>query len=238
MANDNAWDLLREGNVEQGIILMRDSYMREPTPSHTMRGVGVGYLWIADYQAAWKHFQHAIETYPDSLSGFYGMAGTAKWCVDEYDVAVRCWDAGLSARFADAAGGVHLPLLLFVGAVLKPAVFSRKKAKEILSAKIKDPRAKNWPGPLAPLVLDLIDENALTEVLVESGKRDLSYRKRLVKFYKGVLDLQRGTLPQSGFKKLMAKTADTSQEDCSDQKDLLHLLWSEEFFIARHESVN
>jgi Tfp pilus assembly protein PilF len=105
MSSKSQWNLLRRGDVEQGLAIMRENYACDPSPSHTME-LGVGYLWTEKYQAAWEHFQHAMRRHPQSIAAFFGMAGVAKWCVDEPEAAIRLWESGLDAQFADGAGGV------------------------------------------------------------------------------------------------------------------------------------
>jgi lipoprotein NlpI len=229
------WDLVRRGNVDEGLALMREGYARDPSPSHVMR-LGVGYLWAKEYDAAWEHFEHAIERHPQSIAVFFGMAGAAKWCVGEPWAAVRVWESGLNSQYADGAGGVHLPLLLLVASTLRPASFSRSDALKILSKKAKDVRVNNWPGPIARYVLNLIDEGTLERQSIDGSNREASSRKWLALFYKRILDLGIGTLNPQEFKELMRRMADTSEPDWSDEKEFLRLLWNEEFFVARHEA--
>jgi hypothetical protein len=116
----NPWHLLRYGDAEQALALLRRVYARQSTPSHIME-LGVAYLWTGDYDSARAHFNDAIRKFPRSMSSFYGMAGVAEWCMGECAAAVGDWRAGLNARFADAAGlGIRLPLLLFTASVLAP----------------------------------------------------------------------------------------------------------------------
>ncbi len=52
--NPTAWERMRGGDIEGAIRQMEDEYRHAPDPSHTM-SLGIGYLWIGDYQSAWKH---------------------------------------------------------------------------------------------------------------------------------------------------------------------------------------
>lgn len=236
MINQSPWQSLRSGNVKHGLDLMREGYRGDPSASHIMQ-LGVGYLWVQDYLAAREHFQEAVERYPRSMSSFYGMAGVAHWCIDEPAAAVKCWQLGLNAEYADAAGGIHLPLLLFVASILKPASSSRNEAEQLLKKKTRDPRVKNWPGPLAKFVLNGLNQEALEDLSKEQTKREISpYRKWLIRFYKDVLDLGRGDLKSERFKKQLELMVDTKQPEWLDEKNFVHLVWNEEFFIARYEA--
>ncbi len=234
--SQNPWELVRRGDAEQGLALMRENYARDPSPSYIME-LGVGYLWTEKYQAVWEHFQHAIQTFPLSTARFFGMAGAAKWCIDEPEAAVRSWEAGLDVQFADGAGGVGNPLLLWVASIIRPSVFSRNVAVRILEKRVKDPRVKNWPGALAQFVLNLVDEKTLEERSIQGRDRntppDVKWR---IAFYKRVLELERGELKPEEFQAQMRRMADTSGPEWSKELDFLHLLWNEEFFIARHEA--
>jgi hypothetical protein len=159
------WDLLRYGNVDQGLALLLNAYKRVPSASHILE-LGIAYLWVGDYLAGWEHFQTAIERFPRSTSSFYGMAGIAQWCLNEPSQAVNYWSAGLDTRFADGAGGVQLPLLLLTASIVKPEVFPREEAERILRSKTKNPLLKNWPGPLVEFVLGILDKKTLEEMSV------------------------------------------------------------------------
>lgn len=231
-----AWDHLRAGNAEQGLLILREAYARRRSPSHTME-LGVAYLWIENYRAALEHFDNAISTDRNPADIFFGMAGAAEWCMDNPTAAINHWVAGLNAKFVDLAGGIHLPLLLFIASILTPAMFSKKRAEQILMDKLSNPQIKNWPGPLARFVLGFEDEANLRQLwLAKNGVRVLPHRKRVTEFYKRILELDRGDLDRAGFRDLMRDIANTSQEEWREESDFLYFLWCEEFFVARHEA--
>ena len=236
----STWDLLRNESLERGLSQLREAYARKPNASHIME-LGVAYLWAGDFRTAANHFQQALKNHPHTTSGFYGMAGVARWCLDEPNVAVEQWHTGLGAQYADTAGaGIHLPLLLYVASVLKPEVFFREKAEQILATKVEDPRVNSWPGPLAQLVLGMVNDTTLAEHCIGNTGRNqrgfLPHRKRLVEFYKAITEFSRGKMDLSGLKEVMRRTADTTQAEWTNENAFLSLLWSEEFFIARHEA--
>ena len=96
--------------------------------------LGVAYLWLGDYTAAWDHFDAANRKYPKHSAAFYEMAATAKWCMGGFVRSGRAVDWRLDCDFADAAGGVRCPLQLFFASVVVPGVFSRAEAERLLGA--------------------------------------------------------------------------------------------------------
>src|SRR5207248_2283306 len=82
MAADPWWALLRAGTNDRALHLLREAYAKESTLSCAME-LGVVYLWIGDYEAAWQHFHGFAEAYPNHADSIYGMAGVAKWCLNE-----------------------------------------------------------------------------------------------------------------------------------------------------------
>ncbi len=107
------FSLMRSGQPADAIRQLQGMYAQNPSPSHTM-ALGVGYLWLGEYDVAWEHFQHANRKPRNSTDIYFGMAGAAKWCLGKSDDAIREWQSGLQAQYADFAGGIGIPLLLFL----------------------------------------------------------------------------------------------------------------------------
>jgi hypothetical protein len=230
------WQLLRHGNAERGLALVREACEREQTPSHIME-LGIAYLWTGDYYSAHIHLSNAIQMFPLSMSGFYGVDGIAKWCMGECSAAVDDWRTGMNAQYTDAAGlGVRLPLLLFVASILYPEVFPRKKAEQILAQKTEDARADHWPGTLAKFVLGLESAEGATEPRSVMKESDKKHREWLIRFYGHLLHFGTGNLTSTQLAELMRTATDALQQPFSDQDTFLSLMWSGEFFIARHQT--
>lgn len=229
------WHLVRYGNVEEGLALMLEAYQQEPSASHVMR-LGAAYLWLGRYDAAEKHFQNAIETDPLTTSSFFEMAGTASWCGGDPNKAVKYWHEGLGSQFADAGVAISLPLLLFVASILEAKVLSREEAEQILKKQLEDPRAEDWPGPLAEFVLGRIDEETLAERCIYKKEHTTLRRRWRAQFYEDVVGFDRGDLDSQIFRELMRRASDTSLPEWAEERKFLALLWSPEFYIARHEA--
>jgi hypothetical protein len=165
------------------------------------------------------------------------MAGAAQWCMDQPAPAVDTWQAGLNAEYTDAAGlGVRLPLLLFAASILKSEVSLRKEAEATLREKATDLRAGYWPGVLTRFVLGRVSaEEALGSISLSEtlGREHVLWWLR---FYGHLLELDSGILTKAEFAALMRILTDTSQPSFSDLDYFLTVLWTEEFFIARHSA--
>ncbi|PWT92837.1 MAG: hypothetical protein C5B54_02900 [Acidobacteria bacterium] len=249
MNTQNPWNSLRHGNAESGLSILRGRYEHDPDASHTIE-LGVANLWIRDYQAAEHVFRTAIKTHPAPGDIFYGMAGAARWCLDECGGAVTYWQDGLDAAYAGAAGlAIRLPLLLLTASVLNPPAIERKRVEEILVKKSQDSRTARWPGSLVRFVLgqDLSFERVLDfrpwpisalEELERKAREEADRKNRewLMRFYVRLLEFDHGNMSRAQFREFMRDATDTSQPDCSNEHYFLSLLWSEEFFIARHEA--
>jgi hypothetical protein len=231
------WDLLRRGFLEQGITLMEQSFNETPTPS-TLVTLGLGYLWIEKYEAASKHFQDWIDKYGVTMDAYFALIGAAQWCLDNYVSASESWKSGLRAQYIDMAGGIESPLLLWVASVLKSNDKLRKEAVKILGDKVRSPKVKHWPGPLAQFVLCQIDEESLNDRSAGPMNRNTPPRtKWQIAFYRHVLARERGSLSSYDFQEALERLVDTSLPEWSNEEDFLQLVRNPEFYIARHEAL-
>src|SRR5947209_1450522 len=142
--SEDPWKLLRAGRDEGALDALRDAFTREETPSHITE-LGIAHLWVRDYTTASAHFGGVISKYPKHAAIFYGMAGVAQWCLNDRRTAVAQWRAGLHCDFADGAGGITIPLLLFFASVVAPKACSRAEAEDLLIERANDPRVRVWP---------------------------------------------------------------------------------------------
>jgi len=236
MSVKDQWTLLRRGDAEQGLTLMQESFDGTPTPS-TLVTLGLGYLWVEKYEAAWNHFQDWMRRYRVTADAYFALIGVAQWCLDDPIAASESWRLGLDAQYIDMAGGIGSPLLLWVASVLRPNDKLRREAAQILIEKVKDTKVRHWPGPLAQFVLGQIDERVLDERSIERLNRKTSPRTKWeITFYRHVLELERGRLSPGDFKEMMWGLVDTSGPVWSEGEDFMQLVRNPEFYIARHEA--
>ncbi len=69
------------GHRDEALRLMRDTYARASSGTSETIQLGVAYLWIGDYAAAWEHFDAANRRRPKDVDALYQLAGAAKWCL-------------------------------------------------------------------------------------------------------------------------------------------------------------
>lgn len=228
------FDLLRKGNVSEGLRIAEAAFKKDPSVSNTI-SLGAVYLWMEDYKAAWKHFQDAIENQRWTHDSYFEMAGTAKWCTNEPRDAVDCWKSGLHCDYGDAAGSVGNQLLLFAASILREGVIPQAKALALLEKKASNPAIESWPGPLVELCLG----KSHVDFRLENAKHTIHTREALIKFYQSVLAFRDGELTLDGLHGRMREMIDTSRPEWNELKTFTSLIRNySEFFIARHESTN
>lgn len=231
---DDPWDLLAANKQVQAVRAAKLAADQEWDASEIME-LGNVYMWLRKYRHALQHFQKALRTYPNTICCFYGMAGTASWCLGEEEEAVDLWRQGLKAQYADAAGGVRLPLLLYVASVLEPKLISLSDSKALLRTKASSPSVKKWrfwPGPLAEFVVGRIDETELNRLAATEHVDETIGQQWEGAFYKGILALERGD--QDEFRRAMRETCAAARLEHPERHTFLGMVWREELYIARH----
>ena len=199
--------------------------------------LGVAYLWLGRYQAAFTHFEE-FNRKPPRYAITFGMAGAAKWCLSQPEEAVDQWQAGLKCDFADSGGaGIKIPLLLFFASITRPALFPTARVERLLQERSQEPRAAIWPGPLAKFVLGQHSDDQLRQEcerhVERYGNDETPYWHS--DFYKGVLAAKKGDAAH--FSDAMKRAAQLTWADFDNrQAEFYAKVWQEEFFLARHES--
>lgn len=226
------WEGMRAGNVAEALRGMREQLDANNTPSYVMQ-LGAALMWLHEYESAFEHFDCANQVHPKLNAGFYGMAGAAKWCLGHFDEAVVQWHHALSCEFADVAGGARAPLLLYVAAAMRPEVMSMNEACELLSTRSRDPRVRNWPGPLVELVLGKVDEAMIrSQCFVDRFQEVLRCHLWEADFYLSVIEYAQGH--RARIDEMALRTAALSWNEFDEyRRSFLGLLWREEFHIAR-----
>jgi lipoprotein NlpI len=214
---------------------MREALEQKETTSRVI-ALGVAYLWAERFQAAWEHFNAANVRRPSQISVYYGMAGVAKWCMGAREEAVAQWQAGLKSGYADAAGGVTTPLLLYTASVLDPHRFSRARAEKLLTIRANDPRARIWPGAVAEFLLGRINEAELRSRCADRSEGDAYMARWRADFYFGIHAFMRGDL--AFFHEMMCKVIAIDDDDFDLKKHFVRKFWHEEFFLARNLVLN
>jgi hypothetical protein len=237
------WELLRQGRLEEAIRVTRDEYAKDlKNPSLAIR-LGVGYLWLRDWETAWKHFSDFTEGYPSTTDFAFKYAGAAKWCAGDRAAAVAEWKQGIDVDYADMGGGITIPLHLYFAAAVKPDLMPMGEAVELLQLRLQAKPHNGWPGYLAKLVLGEISyESAITQ-----SKSDVSHlwgderrqaeesAKQQIGFWWGVKLLTAGDV--AGYLAAMRTYGDISWDDFDANREMqIEKLRSSEYFLARCEA--
>ena len=243
----NSWDFLRRNQAETAFFQMRANVEEKWNPSSAMPSMsgimelGIGYLWLKDYQSAISHFDRFNEQYPNHIDSTYEMAGVAYWCLGHPARAVEQWREGLSVAYGDSAGlSIKPSLLLLFASVIAPELYSRENAMSLLANKSDDARCEEWP--LVPFVLGKIDESELrakcdVKTIWHKDPRreeERRFREWQADFWTGVMALSRGE--KERYFAIMNKVGNLTWDDFDENRNLfLSKLWKPEFFLARHE---
>lgn len=240
---DNPWRLFQAGKGEEAVSLLRERYMRNPTPGSSF-SLGAALMWTEQYVAAHKHFHASLEKAKqlrmDSEKD-YAFLGAAEWCVENYVSAIEHWQAGRTAPYAVLGVCIQTPMLLFIASTLRPelALNSDSIIGE-LREKLTDPRTGMWPGTLAQFVAGLTSIEAVQSSWIgtrEQKEKGIYLDSRWkTDFYRELLSLHKGHSTVQRFKEAIARlTAPDSFTDW-DEDAFVHLLRFPEFYIARIEN--
>ena len=238
---DNPWHLLQSDRVDEALALLRERYLRQPTPGASM-ALGAALMWAREYAAVRDHLQGSLQKAKRLRMGSeeeYALLGTAAWCMDDHASAIRHWRAGKTAPYAVLGVCIHSPMLLFVASVLRPELpLNTDAILDEIREKLADPRTKIWPGTLGQFVAGLTNLEAVQSSWIgtrEQNEKAIYLNSRWkTDFYGELMDLYEGrvTLPQ--FNAAMKRLTDPSSFTTWDEDAFIDLLRFSEFYIARH----
>jgi hypothetical protein len=171
------WDVLHRGQYDDAIQLFSQDYEQSQNLDLSLlRGRGMAYLAANAPRQALTDLEEVTSRTDDRFAADsdYAYLGICHWYLAHPDAAVEQWRAGLTAPYADAAGGVLLPTLLFYAGIRlgdqklhKEAhrllrahwqrfvrrVKRRKDAALITPRNFADAELWNWPGAIIPFLL-------------------------------------------------------------------------------------
>lgn len=225
----SSWDLLRNGRIDSAIAQMRRAVQKDQDSSSIM-DLGIAYLWTRKYEDALKHFEWACDEYPHSVDSFYEMQGTASWCLGDPRNAVEAWRDGLECEFSDPGGPITLPLLIYSASILQPRVCTQANAIKDLERRVI--RSNAWPWPIVEFVAGKINERELMSAGKKDGGLEAQCNCNRAEFYVGIWDFEQGDVKACAAH--MQNIADISRPEWSSETFFFGVIWSAEFFIARH----
>ena len=236
------WELLRRGRSKEAIQVAQRDYSNDPrNPSLAIR-LGVGYLWLRDWETAWKHFCDFTDIYPSTTDFAYKFAGTAKWCAGERAAAVIEWKQGIDVDYADMGGGITIPLHLYFAAAVEPDLMSMDEVVELLRSRLQAKPHDGWPGYLAKFLLGEVtcesavaqSKNDVCHLWGEERRQAEESAKLQIGFWWGVKLRTEGDV--AGFLTAMKNYGELSCVDFDRNRELLiDKLRSSEFYLARCE---
>jgi len=232
------WELLRSGEVDRGLQLMREAFAKNPVPSSTVT-LGVGLLWAGMYEVALAHFKSAARSKRTPTEDMFAFAGTAEWHLGNEQNAVDLWREGMKAPYAPGGVCIRTPMLLLMSAILRPGSFSREEAESVLHRATEQITFK-WMAALGQFLLRRVDEKGLRPLWVGQAQtqipRILPGRKWLTEFYSSVLRIKQHKLDLDTFRYQMRRMVYEPTPEWSDTAVFIELLSNPEYFIARSES--
>lgn len=228
-----AWERMRLGDADGALDQMRVEFSCNPDSSHLI-SLGIGYLWCHKYKEAANHFTAAISSRPKYMDTIYAMAGVAWWCLDRRTAAVDVWRDGIGCEFQDPSG-IGVVLLLYFAAVLEPKLVTRAEVEAMLSKCLTLPQASIWPGALGKYLLHKCDRDELDSECNGGYRDENMIRNWYTAFYRGVIAYANGDLGR--YHIAMRDVADLSRPEWEVRQFFFSAVWSEEFFLARHESL-
>jgi hypothetical protein len=230
------WDYLRAGKTKEAFRRFTAEYRKEPAGSEAME-LGAALLWTNNFRAAIDHFHDYQAQTRHRMDFSYYMSGAAEWCLGNVVGAVSEFRNGLKSQYADGAGGVQNPLLLFMAAALEPKSISIAEAVRILEKRAADPRIVNWPGQYVQLVLRLRNEGDIRSEIERDNNVDNELEFRRLEFYASLVDLSLGKSDR--FAIAVRRFATLSWDEYAANADFFFsCLWTPEFHIARSLAEN
>ena len=239
-----AWQLLRHNQPVEALEVMRATFNADRASPSVAIELGAIYMWLQEWESAWKHFCDFRTACKQSMDIVYVLAGTARWCARDHTSAIQEWNDGRTAAYTDGAGGVRIPLHLYFAAVCHPDSIDESDAIDLLKNRLNSLRGHQWPSHLARLVLNEVSyDEALAAGLQASehleGDRLRQFQEfetLRVRFWNGVKKRASGN--EIGFLEEMDQCGAFTWNDFENNEELtIDRLRSSEFHLARSLST-
>jgi len=236
------WELLRRGEVDQGLKILCEEYELRRTKQFAAREIlslGAGYLWAEMYESAAAHFTAAARRQFNGENDF-AFAGVAEWQLGNISLAFQRWREGLKAQYAVGCRVCSMTArLLVVASALEPELFSKDEAEALLLNATEGIDLSKWSGLLGRYFLGQV-EAAEVEHWIENRSRDVQVRLPLLwvtGFYGEARNLRRGEIDPKIFRSRMIPLADAVNSREMDSATFSQLLRKPEYFFARIEAA-
>lgn len=233
------WELLREGRNDEALQAGRDAFA--VTDSCDL-GLAVSLtaicMWLRRWDEAWTHIHALMENRTPTYDFSLKIAGTAKWCAGDRNTSIAEWRKGLKVKYADAGGGVTVPLHLYFASAIDPSLMPTDEAIALLEKCKKSwlyGDKRTWPTYLVRLVLgEQSTEEVHREAATQYEPHERPYFAWEIDFWAGVRRLAEGD--QASFCEAMrsASQQDWGETD-EDHRLFIEQLRSGILFLARCE---
>jgi len=168
--NHETWNLFFNSPSEQFVELFKKEFERT-NQAPDLTNLGTVYLDTNRIQEARDAFRRALEMDKQArtVELTFTLLGISEWFLGNFNEAIKLWEQSLDAQFADEAGGVEGPALMWYGALRTENPKLKARAEKLVGRfwKIKDPTTLNfWPGPVAVAgyILDRVDTHTFLNV--------------------------------------------------------------------------
>jgi len=198
-SNASPWHALELDSYEDAIQLFSQGYMASQD-LRLLSGRSLAYLAANMPNQALMDLEEVIARTERRLAsqGDHAFLGICHWYLARPDSAIAQWRAGLSAPYADAAGGILLPtLLLYAGVRLGEGELEKeaqrmfrahwqkfvrrvrcRQGKELRTPQnFADPELSSWPGAIVPFLLEKEDSSWLLHQARKTDSESLTLRR-------------------------------------------------------------
>ena len=236
------WELLRRGEVEQGLQILREEYESRRTKNFAAREIlrlGIAYLWAEMYESAAAHFTAAARRQFNGENDF-AFAGIAEWQLGNLSVAIQRWREGLKAQYAVGCRVCSMTArFLVVASALEPDLLSKDEAEILLLNAIEPIDQSRWSGLLGRYFLGQVEATEV-ERWIENKSRSVEVKLPLLwqtDFYRAARELKRNEIDVEAFRRLMRPLADAVSSKEMDTATFSQFLRIPEYFFARTEAA-
>lgn len=234
------WELLRIGDFEQGLQIMREECEAKPGAREKLR-LGIGYMWAEMYDSAAAHFTTAAHS-PHNGENDFAYAGVAEWHLGNMAAAIQLWREGLNAQYAVGCMVCSMTArFLIVASALELGRFSKQEAERLLLDATERIGPSRWGGVLGRFLLGLVEKDEVEANCIGNVDRGvkglLLHRIWLTDFYSAARRLNRAEIDAQAFRSLMLPMADAANSEATDTDKFSRLLRNPEYFFARTEAA-
>lgn len=192
-AKPNGWDELKAGRVSVAIELLRAEFEANGSIP-TLFNLSLALLDAGRLQDALTTLEriHEMERLSSSTSEItLANLGVVEWLLGNQGRAIELWKWSTESTYADSAGGVLGPALVWYGAKhVGDAVSSDAAVNDLRRLwKIRDVHTvKNWPGPIgiAGYILGKVPDDLFLNTWKTNNPILESRRRCRVEFWAGV----------------------------------------------------